>query len=88
MADDLGKDPRDIWAKATAIQLVDGALSASERSGGQLPNADQVALLREIAKRALWHMPNSADEVRDLARHFYHENLRQAQPRDDDAPGG
>jgi hypothetical protein len=46
MTDALGKDPRDIWAEATAMHLVDGALSASERSGGRLPNADQVALLR------------------------------------------
>jgi hypothetical protein len=86
MADALGKDPRDIWAQATAMHLVDGALSASERSSGPLPNADQVALLREIAKRALWHMPNSADEARGLVRYVTIENLRQPHSRDDDAP--
>jgi hypothetical protein len=80
MADSLGKDPRDIWAAATAMHIVDGALSASERSGGRLPNADQVALLREIAKRALWHMPNSADEARKLVRYVDIENLRQTEP--------
>jgi hypothetical protein len=45
-----------------------------------------MALLREVARRALWHMPNSSDEVRDLARHLYLENLRQPHPRDDDPP--
>jgi hypothetical protein len=86
MADALGKDPRDIWAAATALHLVDGALSASERSGGPLPNADQVALLREIAKRALWHIPNSRDEVRKLVKYLDIENLRQPHSRDDEAP--
>ncbi|MBU6461840.1 MAG: hypothetical protein KGI99_02630 [Bradyrhizobium sp.] len=88
MTDALGKDPRDIWAAATAMHVVDGALSASERAGGPLPNADQIALLREIAKRALWHIPNSADEVRKLVRHVDIENLRQANSFDDDPPGG
>src|SRR5437016_5928076 len=88
MADTYGNDPRDIWAAATAMHLVDGALSASERSGGRLPNDDQVALLREIAKRALWHMPNSADEARKLVRYIDIENLRQPNPLDDEPPGG
>jgi hypothetical protein len=39
MADALGEDPRDMWAAATAAHFADGALSASEHSGGQLPNA-------------------------------------------------
>jgi len=86
MADALGKDSRDIWAEATAAHIVDGALSASERPGGPLPNADQIALLREIAKRALWLMPDSSDEVRGLARHLYLESLRQPHPRDDAPP--
>ena len=86
MVDAFGKETRDIWAEATAAHIVDGALSASDRSGGQLPNADQIALLRAIATRSLWHMPNSSDEVRDLARHFYLENLHQPHPRDDDQP--
>jgi hypothetical protein len=88
MTDALGKDPREIWAAATAMHIVDGALSASERSGGPLPNADQVALLREIAKRALWHIPNSADEVRKLVRYIDIENLRQPNSFDEDPPGG
>lgn len=47
-----------------AIYLVDGALAASERSGGpQLYRSpDQVTLFREIARRALWHIPHSVDE--------------------------
>ena len=88
MADALGKDSRDIWAAATAMHLVDGALSASERTGGRLPNADQTALLREIAKRVLWHLPNSGDEARALVRYIDIENLRQPNPLDDEPPGG
>ena len=88
MADAYGKDARDIWAEATAAHVVDGVLSASERSGGQLPNPDQIALLREIARRALWHMPNSAEEARKLVRYIDIENLRQPNPLDDDPPGG
>lgn len=88
MADAFGKDSRDIWAEATAAHIVDGALSASERSGGRLPNEDQVALLREIAKRALWHMPNSGDEARKLVRFIDIANLKQPNPLDDDPPGG
>jgi hypothetical protein len=70
------------------MHVVDGALSASERSGGKLPNADQIALLREIAKRALWHMPNSGDEARALVRYIDIESLRQPNPLDHDPPGG
>jgi hypothetical protein len=88
MANALGKDALDIWAAATAMHIVDGALSASARLGGQLPNDDQIALLREMAKRALWHMPNSADEVRKQVRYIDIENLRQPNPLDDDPPGG
>jgi hypothetical protein len=88
MADDLGKDPRDRWAEATATHIVDGALSASERLGGRLPNADQIALLRGIARRALWHIPNSAEEARKLVRFIDIENLRQPNPLDDEPPGG
>jgi hypothetical protein len=51
-----GEDSRESWARATAHHIVDGALSASERSGRSLPSPDQIALLREIARRALWHM--------------------------------
>jgi hypothetical protein len=79
---------RKTWARATAHHIVDGALSSSERSGGPLPSRDQVALLREIARRALWHLPNSADEARNLVRYVTIENLRQPNPLDDDPPGG
>jgi hypothetical protein len=76
---------REGWARSVANHLVDGALMASERSGGRLPNPDQVSLLREIAKRALWHMPNSETEARKLARIMVIENLKQPHP-DDDPP--
>jgi hypothetical protein len=79
---------RETWARATARHIVDGAQSASERSGGPLPSPDQVALLREIARRALWHIPNSRDEVRKLVKYLDIENLRQPNPFDDDLPGG
>jgi hypothetical protein len=45
----------------SAHHAVEGALAASERSGGPLPSPDQVALLREIARRALWQ-PNPFDD--------------------------
>jgi hypothetical protein len=32
-------------------------------------------MLREVARRALWHMPNLSGELQDLARHFFIENL-------------
>jgi hypothetical protein len=83
---DHDEHSRESWARATAHHIVDGALSASERSGGRLPTPDQVSLLREIARRALWHIPNSDDEVRNLARFFKIENLRQPHPMDDDLP--
>jgi hypothetical protein len=79
---------RETWARSSAHHIVDGALSTSERSGGPLPSPDQVALLREIARRALWHIPNSHDEVRKLVKYLNIENLRQPNPFDDDAPGG
>jgi hypothetical protein len=79
---------RESWARMTAHHLVDAGLAASERSGDPLPSPDQVALLREIARRSLWHIPNSADEVRKLVRYVDIENLRQPNPLDDDPPGG
>jgi hypothetical protein len=30
------------------------------------PTPDQIALLREIARRAVWHLPKSRDEAREL----------------------
>jgi hypothetical protein len=82
---DREEHARESWARMSAHHV---ALAASERSGGPLPSPDQVALLREIARRALWHMPNSADEVRGLVRYVTMENLRQPNPLDDDPPGG
>jgi hypothetical protein len=57
---DGGKRARESWA----IYLVDGALAASERSGEPrlYRSPDQVPLFREIARRALWHIPRSVDE--------------------------
>jgi hypothetical protein len=39
-------------------------------------------MLREIATRALWHMPNSKTEARQLARIMVIENLKQPHPSD------
>jgi hypothetical protein len=78
---------RTIWARRTADRMVDGALAAVER----LPKPEQAALLREVARRALWHLPNSRDEVRALVKYFDIENLRQPHLGDDlpdDLPGG
>jgi hypothetical protein len=85
---DRDEHARESWARMSAHHIVDGALASSERSGGPLPSLDQVALLREIARRALWHIPNSADEVRNLVRYVTMENLKQPNPFDDDSPGG
>jgi hypothetical protein len=57
-------------------------------AGGPSLSPDQISLLREIARQALWHMPNSGDEVRTLRKYFDIENLRQQNPFDDDPPGG
>ena len=75
------ENQRTLWARKNAQHIVDGLLGATERAPSPPPTPDQVALLREIARRALWHMPNSGDEIRDLARHFDVENLRRR--RDD-----
>jgi hypothetical protein len=78
---------RRIWARRVADQIVDSALTVGER----LPQEDRNALLREIARRALWHMPNSNDELKALRDFFKIENLRQPHPGDDlldDLPGG
>ena len=50
------------WARRAAEHIVDGMLATSERLDGQ----DQMMLMREIARRAIWHMPNSSDELREL----------------------
>lgn len=80
---DREEHAREGWARNVARHLVGGALMASERSGGPLPSPDQVSLLREIAKLALWHMPNSGAEARELVRTMTIENLKQPHPGDD-----
>jgi hypothetical protein len=88
MEDKMSKEEeaakQTIWACRAAERIVDGVLTAIER----YPSGDRAALLREVARRALWHMPNSSGELQDLARHFFIENLRQPHPRDSDPPEG
>jgi hypothetical protein len=83
---DREAEARESWARMTAHHLVDGALAASERAPGPHPTPNQAALLREIARRASWHMPNSGDEARGLVRYVDIKNLRQPNARDDAAP--
>jgi len=61
---------REVWARMVAERVVDGALGAAERSpsSGLPPSPDQQALLREIARYALWHMRDAPDEARKLVR--------------------
>jgi hypothetical protein len=49
---------RESWA----IYLVDGALAANGRSGGphRYRSPDNVALFQEIARRALWQVPQGS----------------------------
>jgi hypothetical protein len=84
---DRDEHARESWARMSAHHIVDGALAASERSGPP-PSPDQAALLREIARRALWHIPNSREEVRKLVKYLDIENLRQPNPFDDERPAG
>ncbi|HXJ94877.1 MAG TPA: hypothetical protein VMT20_18700, partial [Terriglobia bacterium] len=79
---DRDEHERESWARSTANQLVSAAMLAAERC----PKPDQVALLREITRRSLWHMPNSDDELKKLRDYFKIENLRQPHPGDDKAP--
>jgi hypothetical protein len=51
------------WANGIAIRLVDAAVAAS----AHLLCADRESLLREIAKRALWHLTNRTVELRNAA---------------------
>jgi hypothetical protein len=79
---------RETWAKRNAHLLVDGILGASERSAWPWrPTPDQIALLREIARRAVWHMPKCRDEVRALVRYFDIEIPGKLHPSDDAIPG-
>ena len=62
----------EMWGRMTAAHLVDGALSACERQ----PVCDQECLMREIARRALLHLPNPTAEAQKLADDM--EELQQA----------
>ena len=77
---------REGWARQVASGLVGVAMRATERSEERLPSRDQVALLREIAKLALWHMPNAPAEATQIARIMTIEGLKQPHPGDDPAP--
>ena len=80
-------DQQTIWACRASESIVDGLVTASEH----LPLVERSALLREIARRALWNMPNPRDEIRELAKYFGIENVRKPHPEDDlpdDLPGG
>jgi hypothetical protein len=69
---------RENWARATARHFVEGMLRATER----LPYTDRNAVLREMAKWCLWHIPNSRDEVRRLKDWVDILNLKQPHPTD------
>jgi hypothetical protein len=72
LMDDLEGIRREMWGRMTAAHLVDGALAACERQ----PVRDQDCLMREIARRALWHLPNPTAEGHKLADDM--EGLQQA----------
>jgi hypothetical protein len=81
---DRDEHEREAWARSVANQLVALAMLANERSGdGQ---KDQDVMLREIARLALWHMPNAADEARALAQHLTLESMKLPHPRDNAPP--
>ena len=69
---------REMWGRMTATHVVDGALAACERQ----PVRDRECLMREIARRALWHMADAPAEARKLIRDMEIEGLKQAHPRD------
>jgi hypothetical protein len=80
---DRGEHEREVWARGVADRIVAAAMLATERSGqGPLPTSDQVAMLREITRKALWHMPNAVDEARNLTKWITVEGLRQPHPGD------
>jgi hypothetical protein len=83
---DRDEHERETWARSTALHVVGAAMSATERLGGPYPSGDQIVMLREIARKALWHMPNSDDELKKLREWFKLENLRQPHPGDDPLP--
>jgi hypothetical protein len=81
-----GDEERERWARRTAERLIEGILGATERTAGPHLTVDQIGLLREIARRALWHMPSSNDEAREMVRYIDEESLKQAHPGDDEPP--
>jgi hypothetical protein len=74
---------REVWARHVAQNVVSVAMVATER----MPTADRDAVLREIAKLALWHMPNAPDEARQLVRTMQIDVLKQSPHPRDDPPG-
>jgi hypothetical protein len=56
----LEQDLWGTWANRVAIRLVDAAFAAC----AHLPYSDRQLLLREIAKRALWHTSSAPAEPR------------------------
>jgi hypothetical protein len=78
---------RESWARNVARQLIGAAMMSVERYGART-SSDQPELLREIARAALWHMPNSDDELKKLRDWFKLENLKQPHPGDDPLPEG
>jgi hypothetical protein len=79
----LGREDhsREAWARRVADNLVSAVMLTCERTAAHVP--DQNAVLREIAKLALWHMPNATIEARELVRTMEIEKLKQPHPGDD-----
>jgi hypothetical protein len=79
---------REGWARLVANDLVNAALGASEREdySGPPPSPDRQAMLREIARLALWHMRDAPAEARALVRVMEIERLKQPHPGDDPPP--
>jgi hypothetical protein len=79
---------REAWARMLANDLINFALGATDRvsSSGPPPSPDQLVLLREITKLALWHIPNAGRELRELIRYIEMERLKQPHPGDDPLP--
>jgi hypothetical protein len=75
----------EVWAKNAADRLISSAMLITECSTTN-HRENQNALLREIAKIALWHMPNASTEARQLAKLMDIEALKNPHPRDDPAP--
>jgi hypothetical protein len=83
---DRDEHERESWARAAASHGIGGTLRMSERVTGSTRSADQNSLLRETARLALWHMPNSRDEVRELVRWLDLQNMLQPHPLDPASP--